>query len=73
MKGFRIAAQAVVVVACVVFGAAAQDLVPPMEYSKLLKSSEMVGPLQDGLFGDQVGMYNGQDAESTATATATED
>lgn len=60
MKGFRIAAQAVVMVACVAFGAAGQDLVPPMEYSKFLKSSEMVGPLQDGLFGDQVSMYNGQ-------------
>ncbi|WP_312236035.1 hypothetical protein [Stenotrophomonas sp.] len=45
MKGFRIAAQAVVVVVCTVFGVGAQDLVPPMEYSKFLKSAEMVGPL----------------------------
>lgn len=60
MKGFRIAAQAVVVVVCTVFGVGAQDLVPPMEYSKFLKSAEMVGPLKDGLFGDQVSMYNGQ-------------
>jgi len=60
MKGFRIAAQAVVVVVCTAFGVGAQDLVPPMEYSKFLKSAEMVGPLKDGLFGDQVSMYNGQ-------------
>ncbi|HAI47089.1 MAG TPA: hypothetical protein DCM50_10390 [Stenotrophomonas sp.] len=48
------------VVVCTVFGVGAQDLVPPMEYSKFLKSAEMVGPLKDGLFGDQVSMYNGQ-------------
>lgn len=60
MKGSRFAPRAVLLCAAFAFGASAQDLVPPIEYSKFLKSAEMVGPLSDDLFGDQVSMYNGQ-------------